>query len=340
MKISENRPVTLKMLATKLQMSVSAISKALNNYPSINPETKIRVREMATQMSYKPNTSAANFRVSRTGIIGVILPDLMDHFFGKSFFGLEKTAAEHGYHIIVSQTLDDLETEIKSAETLFNRRVDGLIVAISKNTQRFDHLKRFEQMGIPLIYFARNPSFNPDCHKVLVNTFQGSFYATEFLIKRGHRNIAFLCGPQMITFTHDRFNGYITALRQNELFFSGDLVAYTDFDQLSTEDAVKKLFSNRQNQPTALLAFKEPVLIDALKQLSIIDPSLPQAIECISFGNTPLTKCLPSPPIATVEENAEAVGRQAVNLLLKIINKQINMHDYQRLIIDCQLVSL
>jgi len=340
MKLSHTKPVTLKVLATNLQMSVSAISKALNNYPSVKSETRIKVREMAARLSYKPNISAANFRESRTGIIGVILPDLLDHFFVRCYSGIEKAAGEHGYQVIVSQTLDDFETEIRSAEALFSRRVDGLIVAITKNTQRFDHLKQFELTGIPLVYFGRNPSFNPDCHKVLVNTFQGSFNATEFLIKRGHRHIAFLGGPQMIAFTHDRFNGYITALRQNKLFFSGDLVAHTDFDQLSTEDAVKRLFSNEQNQPTALLAFKEPVLFDALKQLSMINPTLPDTIECIGFGNTPFTQYLPTPPVATVEENAGEVGRQSINLLLELISKQIDIQDYQRVIVNCRLVSL
>ncbi|RQO77833.1 hypothetical protein DBR40_07630 [Pedobacter sp. KBW01] len=336
--MTNNTPVTLKFLAEKLKMSVSTVSKALNNYPTINEYTKKRVQEMARELHFTPNKSAINLKEKKSRIIGIILPNLLDHFFTRSIYGVEQFATQNGYNVIISQSHDDLEKEIQSANMLLRSRVDGLIVAISKHTQDFAHLDQFENMGIPVVYYTRNPSFNLSCHKVLGNTFQGCYKATQFLIDRGHKKIAYLGGPKMINFTHDRFNGYINALKDNGVPFSADLVAYTDFDKENTISAIQNLFANPQDTPTALVAFKEPILFDAIKYLrSINHPNLDK-IECIGFGNTSFISYLDSPPVASVEENPESVGENAIKLLLQLINREIDMENYQKVMVDCKLI--
>ncbi len=333
-----NTPVTLKFLAEKLKMSVSTVSKALNNYPTINEYTKKRVQEMARDLHFTPNKSAINLKERKSRIIGIILPNLLDHFFTRSIYGVEQFAMKNGYNVIISQSHDELEKEIHLADMLLKSRVDGLIVAISKQTQDFKHLDQFEQMGIPVVYYTRNPSFNLNCHKVLGNTFQGCYQATKFLIDRGHKKIAYLGGPKMINFTHDRFNGYINALKDNEVPFSAELVAYTDFDQENTIKAIQNLFTNPENTPTALVAFKEPILFDAIKYLRSINyPNFSQ-IECIGFGNNSFITYLDAPPIASVEENPESVGENAIKLLLQLINREIDIDNYQKVMVDCKLV--
>ena len=336
--MTNNTPVTLKFLAEKLKMSVSTVSKALNNYPTINEYTKKRVQEMARELHFTPNKSAINLKEKKSRIIGIILPNLLDHFFTRSIYGVEQFATQNGYNVIISQSHDDLEKEIQSANMLLRSRVDGLIVAISKHTQDFAHLDQFENMGIPVVYYTRNPSFNLSCHKVLGNTFQGCYKATQFLINRGHKKIAYLGGPKMINFTHDRFNGYINALKDNGVPFSADLVAYTDFDKENTISAIQNLFDNPQNTPTALVAFKEPILFDAIKYLRSINHHNLDQIECIGFGNTSFISYLDSPPIASVEENPESVGENAIKLLLQLINREIDMENYQKVMVDCKLI--
>lgn len=333
-----NTPVTLKFLAEKLKMSVSTVSKALNNYPTINEYTKKRVQEMAKDLHFTPNKSAINLKEKKSRIIGIILPNLLDYFFTRSIYGVEQFAMENGYNVIISQSRDELEKEIQLADMLLRRRVDGLIIAISKNTQDFSHLDQFENMGVPVVYYTRNPSFNLNCHKVLGNTFQGCYQATKFLIDRGHKKIAYLGGPKMINFTHDRFNGYINALKDNNVPFSAELVAYTDFDKENTVSAIQNLFTNPDNMPTALVAFKEPILFDAIKYLKSINHPKFTEIECIGFGNTPFISYLDSPPIASIEENPESVGENAIKLLLQLINKEIAIHDYQKVMVDCKLI--
>jgi len=336
--MTHNTPVTLKFLAEKLKMSVSTVSKALNNYPTINEYTKKRVQEMAKELHFTPNKSAINLKERRSRIIGVILPNLLDHFFTRSIYGIEQFATQNGYNVIISQTQEDFEKEIQSANMLLRSRVDGLIVAISKNTQNFDHLDQFENIGVPVIYYTRNPSFNLNCHKVLGNTFQGCYQATKFLIDRGHKKIAYLGGPKMINFTHERFNGYINALNDNGVAFNAELVAYTDFDRENTITAIKKLFSDEENMPTALVAFKEPILFDAIKYLRSIQYPNFNSIECIGFGNNAFITYLDTPPIASIEENPEVVGENAIKLLIRLINKDIAIQDYQKIMVDCKLV--
>lgn len=336
--MTNNTPVTLKFLAEKLKMSVSTVSKALNNYPTINAYTKQRVQEMARDLHFTPNKSAINLKEKRSRIIGVILPNLLDHFFTRSIYGIEQFAMQNGYNVIISQSHDELEKEIQSANMLLRSRVDGLIVAISKHTQDFAHLNQFENIGIPVVYYTRNPSFNLNCHKVLCNTFQGCYQATKFLINRGHHKIAYLGGPKMTNFTHDRFNGYINALKDNEVPFFSGLVAYTNFDKENTISAIKKLFTDPDQMPTALVAFKEPILFDAIKYLKSINHPNFDKIESIGFGNNAFINYLDSPPVASIEENPESVGENAITLLLKLINKEIDPENYQKVMVDCKLV--
>ncbi|MCX2574437.1 LacI family DNA-binding transcriptional regulator [Pedobacter sandarakinus] len=332
-----NTPVTLKFLAEKLKMSVSTVSKALNNYPTINEYTKKRVQEMAKELNFTPNKSAINLKERKSRIIGIILPNLLDQFFTRSIYGIEQFATENGYNVIISQSHDSLEKEIQSANMLLKSRVDGLIVAISKNTVDFAHLDQFEQIGVPVVYYTRNPSFNLNCHKVLGNTFQGCYDATSYLISRGHQQIGYLGGPKMNNFTHDRFKGYINALKDNNLPFSAELVAYTDFDKDNTNSAIEKLFSSKL-EPTALVAFKEPILFDAIKYLKSINYQGLDKLECIGFGNHAFISYLDSPPIASIEENPEAVGKNAIELLLRLINQEIDRSDYKKIMVDCKLI--
>ena len=336
--MTNNTPVTLKYLAEKLKMSVSTVSKALNNYPTINEFTKKRVQEMARDLRFTPNKSAINLKERRTRIIGIILPNLLDHYFTRSIYGVEQFATENGYNVIISQTHDDFEKEIQSANMLLKSRVDGLILAITKNTQDFSHLEQFENMGIPVVFYARNPSFHLNCHKVLGNTFQGCYDATKFLIDRGHERIGYLGGPKMINFTHDRFNGYINALKNNGLSFSAELVAYTDFNKENTISAIKNMFANPENMPSALVAFKEPILFDAIKYLKSVNHPNFEQIECIGFGNSSFITYLDTPPIASIEENPESVGENAIKLLIQLINRDIEINNYQKVMVDCKLV--
>ncbi|ARS38335.1 hypothetical protein CA265_00970 [Sphingobacteriaceae bacterium GW460-11-11-14-LB5] len=333
----ENKPVTLKLIAKELKLSISTVSKSLKDYPRIKESTRLRVKELAARLNFTPDISALRLRDRKSRIIGIILPNLSDHFFTRSIYGMEQLATTNGYNIIISQSHDNFEMEVTAAATLLGSRVDGLIVAISKHTSDFAHLDQFEKIGIPVVYYTRNPSFNLNCHKVLGNTHQGCYMATEYLINRGHKRVAYLGGPKMVNFSHDRFSGYINALKDNEIPFNANHVAYTDFDDENTLAAIKNLFNDPENGPTALVAFKEKLLFDTIKFLRSVEHPYAKKLECIGFGNDPIITYLSTPPIASIEENPEALGEQAVMLLVKLINGDIEARDYKKVIVNCSL---
>jgi len=161
--------------------------------------------------------------------------------------------------------------------------------------------------------------------------------ATEYLIKRGHKKVAYLGGPKMVNFSHDRFSGYINALKDNNIPFNANHVAYTDFDDENTLIAINNLFSDPINGPTALVAFKEKLLFDTIRFLRSIEHPEHQKLECIGFGNDPIIAYLSSPPIASIEENPESLGEQAVALLVKLIHGDIDPKDYKKVIVNCNL---
>lgn len=339
MNITKDQPVTLKLLANKLQMSVSAISKALSNHPAMNKETRRKVQLMAQQLHYTPNNSAINFRKGRTGIIGVIIPDLLDDFFMKFFRGLEQYASQNDYQIAISQTFDSTENEIKTARKFLDMKVDGLFVAVSQKTSCFDHLRAFEKDKIPVVYFARDPHTNAECHKVLINTYQGSFRATQYLINSGHTKIAFLGGISQEGFIGDRLNGYINCLKENKLFFSGDLSAYTDFEHGNLDNVIGELFLKENNSPNALLVGSESMLFNIVGKLSLLNPDLAKHLDYIVFGDTSLAQYFANPPICSVRENAEFLACQAMLLMMELITKRLDLKDYQRILVDSELVS-
>ena len=332
--------MTLKLLAQKLHMSVSSISKALSNHPAMKQETRSKVQKMAEQMHYTPNNWAINFRKGRTGIIGVIIPDLLDHFFVKFFCGLEQYALQNGYQLLISQTFDSTENEISASQRFLDMKVDGMFVAISRTTTSFDHWTAFEEKNIPVVYYGRDPLYLPECHKVLVNNFEASFLATQFLIDSGHTNIAFLGGPEADSCVGDRLNGYLTAMKKNNLFLSGDLNAYTDFEEGNFDDIIEKIFLKPNDLPDAMLVCNEPVLFRTLSKLTFINPDLARKIKCVVFGTAAFSEYLPCPSILSIEENAELLGSQAMVLIMKLITGHIDIKNYQKILIDCELVSL
>lgn len=333
----ENKPVTLKLIAKELKLSISTVSKSLKDYPRIKESTKQRVKELAARLNFTPDVSALRLRDRKSRIIGIILPNLSDHFFTRSIYGMEQLATTHGYNIIISQSHDNYQMEVMAAAALLGSRIDGLIVAISKQTADFAHLDQFEKIGIPVVYYTRNPSFNLNCHKVLSNTHQGCYMATEYLINRGHQKVAYLGGPKMVNFSHDRFSGYINALKDNNISFNAAHVAYTDFDEENNILAIKNLFYDYENSPTALVAFKEKLLFDTLRFLKSVDHPAYQSLECIGFGNDPIIAYLSSSPVASIEENPELLGEQAVSLVVKLISGEVEANAYKKVIVNCNL---
>ena len=330
--------VTLKDIAQKLHMSISTVSKSLNNDFSISSMTKERVKKLAADWNYIPNEAARHFKQNKTYTLGLILPNMLDQFFVLAINGVEKVAAMEKYNVIISQSHEDPVTEEKIVDLMKRNRVDGVIVAITKKTQDMSPFQKLENIGIPVVFFARPPKVDFFDY-VTADNEGGAFKATEFLIKKKHERIGHLMGPESLAVSYIRLQGYKTALQKNKIRFDPDLVKVVDLTEESTFLAMSQ-FMKMKSPPTAIFTFKNYISLDAIEYLKKKFPAKLKKIDFAGFGNLPLFRYLDHKPLASIEENSYQIGFEAAQLLFRNINseeseeKEISHH----IKVPCKLV--
>ncbi len=171
--MAEKRKVTLKDIAKDLNLSPSTVSRALNGYPSLSEDTIQMVKEYAEKHNYVPNTMAVNFRKNRTSILGMIVPQIVHHFFSTTISGAMETAKKHGYSILLAQSYDLLKDEILASQYLLGMGVDGLLISVSNETKEADHLQAFVDEGKPVIQFDKVTD-QLEGPKIEVDDFEGA----------------------------------------------------------------------------------------------------------------------------------------------------------------------
>lgn len=311
--------ITIKDIAKKLNMSISTVSKALNNDITISTLTKERVHEMAKRMHYVPNEAARNFKQSKTFTIGLIIPNLLDQFFVLAINGVEMVCEKEKYNVILSQSHEEVAIEEKIMNVMIRNRVDGIIVAITKNTVDMELFNNLESMGIPVVFIAREPP-SPHFNYVVTANQEGSFKATEQLIKKGHKRIAHLMGPASMQTSLIRLQGYKNALLAHQLPIDERLIKEVDFSPESVAKATSQLME-LSDPPTAVFVFKTYIALDAIEYLKKHYPASVDKIEFIGFGNLPLLQYLDHKPVASIEENSYEMGVKAAELLIRIIQQ-------------------
>ncbi|MEO9003544.1 MAG: LacI family DNA-binding transcriptional regulator [Ginsengibacter sp.] len=328
-----NKAITLKDLAVKLNMSVSTVSKALNDNALISSITRNRVKKLASEWNYTPNEVARHFKLNKTFTVGLIIPNMLDQFYALAINGVEDIAGIEKYNVIVSQSHENPEKEEKIVELMKRNRVDGLIIAITKETQDMTLFHKLEYIGIPVVFFARPPKENL-FDSVTADNESGAFEATDFLIKKGHKRIAHLMGPVSMEVSHIRFNGYKKALQKNNIFFDPDLVKVVTLTTKSTFKTMVELMKLK-NPPTGIFAFKNYLSLDAIEYLKRNNPSKIKKIDFTGFGKLPLLQYLEKKPVASIDENSYQIGLEAARLLFK----KIDAHDKERRSI-CQQIKV
>lgn len=325
-------------MARKLHMSISTVSKSLNSDNAISILTKERVNELAKEWGYIPNESARRFKLNKSFTIGLIIPDLQDQFFVTAINGVEEIAEREKYNIILSQTHEDVIKEEKIGNVMIKSRVDGLIVAITKNTVDMTFFEKFRSVGIPVMCIIRKPK-NHSFNCVSINNQEGAFKATSFLIQKGHLRIAHIMGPETLQISQLRLEGYKQALLENNISLDMELVKAVDFSKPVTEKAMLELMKLKV-PPTAIFTFKNFITLDAIEFLKKRFPEKLSAIDFTDFGNLSLFDYLDHKPIASIEENFYEVGKQAAILLFQIINEENHnqSEDSKNIEIPCKLM--
>src|SRR5215217_1158241 len=264
-----SKPPTLKEIAKKLNISVSTVSRALHDHPTIGLTTRLRVKKMAADLNYEPNQTAIFFQKGKTFTIGVILPELSEAFFSTVTTAIEETAYKKNYTVLLAQSHDIEQKEKELVEKMKNNRIDGLLVSLAKNTTSFEHFEKLKNYDIPVVFFDRIPSL-PDIHSVSCNIETGTVEAVNYLLKKGHRTIGMINGPKTLFASGERKNGYINAMQKNRLKFDPSLVINCDLTAEGTEKALTELLEHKR-KVTAIVTFNDYIALFVMKKLRAME---------------------------------------------------------------------
>jgi len=312
--------VTLKELAAKLNVSVSTVSKALNNSPEISKETVLRVKELAETFNYKPNRAAINLKNSKTKTIGVIIPNILNHFFAKVLYGIEQEATKLGYNLITCLSNESYEKEFNSLELLANGSVDGFIMSIAEETQinNFtDHLDTILKQKIPIVLFDR-VSEKVNCDQVIIDDYDAAYKATMHLINEGRKNILLINNIDELSVGKLRSKGYVEAIENSNKGLKTDILTISRTEDL--EEKIKTYFKNNM-QIDGVVSIDNVSGIVALNVAKDMNVQIPKNLSIIGFSSQEVLH-FSSPKLSTVSQNAEEIGKTSVNLLIdKLENK-------------------
>lgn len=334
----EKKLPTIKEIAKRLNISISTVSRALHDHPSIGLRTKMAVKKMAAELHYEPNQTAIFFKQRKTFTIGVILPNLREEFFSSAINGIEDVAIRNNYIVLIGQSRDDLEREKNIVETMKKHRVDGILASISKNTTHIEHFEQLKNYDIPVVFFDRVPDV-PDVHSVSCNLYHSSVEAIDFLVKSGHRRIGYIQGPPTLNIKNERLNGYYDALKKNKIAVDENLIVSTDLSVENTRQAFDKLMLARK-KPTAIIVFNDYVALDAIQYARQKKVQINKDICFVSYANAPLTHYLDFPPIASVEQFPYEQGTRATELLFKLLDQKSAEQDlpWENVVLKSELI--
>lgn len=327
---------TLKQIAKELHVSVSTVSKALNDSPEISELTKNKIKEYAKLKNYKPNVIGLNLKNRKTKTIGVILPNILNSFFAKIFSGIEKVAESKGYNIITCISNESLEKEINTLDMLSNGTIDGFIVSISEEAQKLHEYAHFNEIikeGTPIVMFDRI-SDEVDCDKVIVDDFDSAINATQHLINIGCKKIAIFSTIDKLSVSKLRVQGYIEALENNKIKVDQNLMLLTDstdeFDE-KAKDFYKK------HKIDGIFALDEHTSIAAMKLSLQNGYKIPENLSIIGFADGAWSRRL-TPSLSTVSQHGPEIGEAAAQLLIdRLEEKEENQSPYKTKIIKTEL---
>ncbi len=325
--------ITIKDIAKELNISPSTVSRALNNNPDISPETRKLVQDYAKAHKYKPNNLALILRTNHSNIIGVIVPELANHFFSSVLSGIETIAEENDYHVIVCQSMEEYEKEIRNIQTLIKARVCGVLISQSKTTTKYDHFQELIDNDIPIIFFDRICT-GINTGKVVVDDYSGTFAAVEHMIETGCRRIAFFSAPLHLEISKNRKNGYLDALRKHHLPVEEDLIHIADSKSLGYQKAIEILQSD--NRPDAFMAMNDYTASGILLAAKELELKVPSDVSICGFSNSNISQDT-DPMLTTVDQHPHQVGEEAMKLILEKIMKPENT-DRKNKIIKTSLI--
>lgn len=308
------KKVTLKQIARELDVSISTVSKSLRDSHEISEDTRLKVQAFAKLYNYKPNNIALSLKNKKTKTIGIIIPEIVHHFFATVINGIEQVANENGYNVIVCLSDESFDKEVINLEMLANGSTDGFIMSLSKETQLkkdFHHIQEVINQGMPVVLFDRvtNDVF---CDKVIIDDQQAAFDAVQFLIEHGFKKIALITTVDYVSVGKLRTDGYKKALKLNNFEINDDLIVkIEDIENCSIK--IENLIKSQNCD--AVFAVNELFAVTAIKIAAKNNLKVPEDISVIGFTDGIISQ-FSTPSISTVSQNGIKMGRKAAQMLI------------------------
>lgn len=310
------RRTSLKDLAERLGVSIATVSRALRNSHEVGDEMKERVQKLAKELNYRPNPFAQSLRKEAPRIIGVVVPNLVTHYYAAVLDGIEEYATAQGYSVISANSHEDFEREAKALDNFVSLHVEGIIACLTQTTEDYQPFLDIERIGIPLVFFAR--TCLPELFSsVTANGDEAAQAATQHLIETGSRRIAFIGGPNHLDMVRRRKHGYLEALRENHIPIDRSLVVCGRIDYETARQETFKLLQ-REDRPDAILAFNDIITYAAFDAIKSLGLSIPHDVSIIGFTDGD-TSAFVTPKLSVIMDKAHQQGQKACELLLNHI---------------------
>lgn len=331
----KNKQATIKDIAREIGVSPSTVSRALNDHPAISKSTKEKIKAKAKELKYEPNIVALSLKNKSTKTIGVIIPELIHFFFSSVISGIEDVAYDNGYTVMVCQSKESHEKEVKDVMALLAHRVDGLLISQAKEILNIDHYEEIQERGVPLVFFDRKPA-EVKAPSIIIDDELAAYGATKHLIDRGCTSILHLGNNLSMSISEARVNGYKRALGE----------AGIDVEDSKIIDCPSSLQSDSYDQVLSLLqggmkidglfASNDLLAIGAIKALKQFGLSIPDDVAVVGFSNWNFCDMV-DPPLSSVDQPGKEMGRKAMERLLQLIRAEEDEFN-DTLVLDTELI--
>ncbi|GAB3422866.1 LacI family DNA-binding transcriptional regulator [Niabella aquatica] len=331
----KGKEITIYDLANELNISVATVSRALKDDPVVSKKTKKKIFELAEKMGYRTNHFARSLRTQETKTIGFMIHELNSNFANSVLLGVEKVTTEEGYDLIIAHSSESYEKEVANAKNLFNKRVDGLIAALSFDTKKYDHFLQFRKKGVPVVFFDRVEKGN-DNTVVVIDNYKCGYEATKHLIEQGCKRIAHITSNLTRNVYAERYRGYKDALTDNGLTLDETIVIVDDLSEKAGIDAAHKLLKQKQIPDGAFITndFVAAAFIKTLKQHNI---AVPGDIAVVGFNNDAIAHLI-EPSLTTVNYPGNQMGEVAARTLINHIKGISKLDQINTVIINSELI--
>ncbi len=335
--MSEEKEITIYDIAKHLNISPTTVSRGLKDHPTINIKTRKKIADAARQLGYRSNTFASSLRSKRTQTLGVIVPRLNSNFMSSVLAGMENAASREGYNLIIAQSLEQADKEMENVMTMFNKRVDGLLVSLAYGTESIRYFDVFFNKKVPVIFFDRVAS-HPDSTSIIIDNFTAAYQVTKHLIMQGHKRIMHLGGNMLLNVYSERLRGYKQALQDNKLPFEEKLLMTGNLtEECGTNTAVQLLKLKPKDRPDAVFCANDTSAVYCMIALKNAGVRIPEDIAFAGFNNDPISRVI-EPNLTTVNYPGYNMGQAAVTALANHLNGETNITDTNTIVLRSELI--